>query len=143
MSKSIGIRDFYKIYKEDCKSKNLNVVDYKTYSLILKDFNLKLRDYILSNENIRLPYNLGRLMIIKFENKYDIDKQHKWKIDFKKTKEMGYKVYYGAEYGYRWKWIKEGLALKGKRYYTFKPCRKASRLITVKLNEGIDYYTKY
>lgn len=138
-TKEIGLRDFYKHYKEKCEKNENNIVDYKLFTTILKDFNTQLRDTILSNETVKLPYNLGYLGIMKFEVNYDPDKQHKWKIDFKKTKELGYKVYYGSEYGYRWRWYKGRLT--GKRYYHFKAARFASRSITKKLNEGIDYYT--
>lgn len=138
-TKEIGLKDFYKFYKEKTSKTNKKIVDYKLYRDILKEFNILLREQILNNENIQLPYNLGKLGITKFEVNYDPTKQHKWKVDFKKTKELGYKVYYGSEYGYRWKWSKGKLI--GKRYYHFKPCREASRSITKQLNKGIDYYT--
>jgi hypothetical protein len=132
--KQIGIREFYKHYCETTK----DTIDYQLYTKILKDFLMMLRNRVLSNESVKLPYKAGHLSIVKFEVKYDPDKQYKWKIDFKKTKELGYKVYYGSEYGYRWKWFKGRIA--GKNYYCFKPCRGASRSITKMLNSGIDYY---
>lgn len=137
-TKEKGIRDTYIHYTNKVNKLNQKPVDYKTFTAILKDFNLKLRDRVLSNETVKLPYGLGYLTIVKFENKFNEDKKHKWKVDFKKTKELGYKVYYGSEYGYRWRWIRG--KCKGKAYYHFKPCRRASRLITEKLNEGNDYY---
>lgn len=137
-TKEKGIRDIYEHYKNKCIKLNCEIVDYKLFTTILKEFNLLLRDRILTNDNIKLPYNLGSLGITKFEVNYNPEKQYKWKVDFKKSKELGYKVYYGSEYGYRWKWTKGRLI--GKRYYHFKPCRAASRSITIKLNEGIDYF---
>ena len=139
-TKEIGIRDIYKHYTDKCNKLECNKLEYKQFTAILKDFNILLRDKILSNETVKLPYNLGYLGITKFEVNYDPKKQHKWKIDFKKTKELGYKVYYHSEFGYRWRWYKGRLT--GKRYYHFKPCRFASRSITTQLNNGVDYYTK-
>lgn len=134
-TKEIGIRDIYKHYEAKCTDKP---VDYKTATSIIRDFNKILRDKILNNETVKLPYNLGYLGITKFEVNYDPEKIHKWRIDFKATKEAGYKVFYGAEYGYRWLWFKG--VLSGRRFYQFKPCRFASRSIAAKVREGIDYY---
>lgn len=138
-TKEKGIRDIYKHYCDKCELKNHKPSDYKTFGLILKEFNILLREKVLSNETVRLPYNLGYLGVIKFENKYDPEKQYKWRVDYKKSKELGYIVYYGEQYGYRWKWHKASII--GKRYYNFKPCRQASRLITIKIKEGVDYYS--
>jgi hypothetical protein len=141
-TKEIGTKNFYNYYKEYSIKKNREYVDYKTYSTILKEFNLALRDKLVYNsEHVTLPYRLGKLYIHKFENNYSEENQKSWSIDFKKTKELGHIVYYGSKYGYRWKWDKKTCIVKGKRYYTFKACRTSSRLIADAIkNKQLDYY---
>lgn len=137
-----GIRDFYDFYVEDCTKKGLKCQPYSIYSMIIKDCNMLIRDKILANEKFQLPYKNGQLSVIKFENSFDPDKQYKWKVDFKKTKELGTKVYYGSPYGYRWKWHRTDAITTGKMYYHFKPMRKASRLIAEAIKNNIEYYEK-
>ena len=139
MQKQLGIQDFYKFYKEQSELKKRKAVDYDLYSKIIKEVNLRIKDLILQNETVKLPYCLGDLKIVKFENKFNIEKQYKWKVDFKKTKELGYKVYYGSKYGYRWKWDRINAKVEGQYLYHFKPVRDASRAITVALNNNIEF----
>lgn len=141
-TKEIGNRDFYNYYKEISIKKGRDFLDYKTYTKILREFNLMLRDKLVYNsEHVTLPYRLGKLYIHKFENNYSEDNKKNWSIDFKKTKELGMTVYYGAKYGYRWKWDKRICIVKGKKYFTFKACRTSSRLIADAIkNKHLDYY---
>lgn len=135
-----GLKNYYDYYKENCIKKKLPYKDYKIFAKIIRQANTIIRDYVLSNGTFKLPYSGGSLQIIKFENRYDPDKQYKWKVDYKKSKELGYTVYYGEQYGYRWKWNKSKALVKGKMYYHFKPVRLASRLINTAIKSGIDYY---
>ena len=135
-----GLKNYYDYYKENCIKKKLPYKDYKIFAKIIRQANTIIRDYVLSNGTFKLPYSGGSLQIIKFENKYNPDKQYKWKVDYKKSKELGYTVYYGEQYGYRWKWNKSKALIKGKMYYHFKPVRMASRLINTAVKSGIDYY---
>ena len=141
-TKDISLRDFYKYYSENCTKKGIKVKSYTEYSKLLKDFNLRVRDKLLYNsETFTLPFRLGSLYIKKFENSYDIDTKYKWKIDFKSTKEQGKTIYYGSPYGYRWIWDKKNCRVKGKKFYQFKPCRTASRLIADAIkNKKLDFY---
>lgn len=139
-----GLKEGYKFYVQECISKNVDYQDYKTYSTIIKEANILIRDKIvLDAETLELPYRLGKLSIIKFENSFDPEKQYKWKVDYKKSKEAGHIVYYGEPYGYRWKWHKNPCRVVGKMYYHFKPVRTASRMIAqaILINK-IDYYSK-
>lgn len=140
-TKNISLIDFYKDYKNNAIKKNIPYKSYSEYSKILKEFNLRLRHKIIyEGEKVKLPYRLGELYIKKFENNFDPENSKKWRIDFKKTKELGHKVYFGSDYGYRWQWVKQKCVVKGKRYYSFKPCRKASRLIADAINnKKLDY----
>lgn len=139
---SIAQIDFYNYYKESSIKKGKEYVDYKTYSNIIKDANLLIRDAILYKaEKVQLPYRLGDLFVKKYENKYNLDKIANWKVDWKKTKELGYKVYFDSKYGYKWKWDKTKACFKGRKLYTFKPCRKASRLVSDAINnKHLDFY---
>lgn len=142
-TKEIGIHDFYNYYVETCKENGVNIVDYKTYTSIIKDCNLIIRDKVINHsEKFTLPYRNGTLSIIKFENKFNPDKQYKWKVDYVKTKELGFTVYFGSQYGYRWKWNKSIAITPGKWAYHFKPVRQASRLIAQAIKNNIDYYEK-
>lgn len=141
-TKEVGIRDYYNYYKEYCKKHNSKPQDYKLFAKITREANCLIRDKVLSNETFKLPYLMGEIKIIKFENKFNPEKQYRWKVDYKKTKELGYVVYYGEQYGYRWKWIKNKALVAGKMYYHFKPVRMASRLINKAIKvDGIEYYT--
>lgn len=140
---TIGLKEAYKFYVEECKRKNIEYYDYKIYSTIIKEGNQIIRDLLVNeSESLEMNYRLGKLSIIKFENTYDPDKQYKWKVDYKRSKEEGRIIYFGDTYGYRWKWHKNSCRVVGKRYYMFRPCRKASRMIKVALeNSKIDYYS--
>lgn len=143
-TKDIGLKDFYEFYKTNSLRKNKEFVDYKTFSSIIKDANLLLRDKIIyNNERPILPYNMGVLGVLKFKTTYNDNNERNWKVDFKATKEQGRVVYFVEPYGYTWKWFKDEAKLNGKQWYSFKPCRKASRLIkdAVK-NKNLDFYTK-
>ncbi len=135
-----GLRDYYNYYVENCKKHNSKYQDYKVFAKIVRKANILIRDKVLTNETFKLPYMLGELKIIKFENKFDPVKQYKWKVDYKKSKELGYIVYYGSEFGYRWKWIKNKAKVSGKMYYHYKPVRLASRLINKSIQDGVEYY---
>lgn len=138
----IGIRDFYNLYKDNAIKKNRSYETYQSFAKIIKLFNSKLRDKIVyESEKIRLPYRLGELYIHKFENTYTEENKLNWRVDYKASKEANTTIYHGAKYGYRWKWIKKECLVKGKRWFQFKPCRKASRLIAdAVLNKNLDYY---
>jgi hypothetical protein len=124
--------------------RNRPYLPYKKYKAILRDANHLMRDKIVYGaETAQLPYRLGDLYIRKFENQYNEDNKKNWAINFKATLEAGHTIYYGAEYGYRWKWNKKNAVVKGKKWYTFKPCRTASRVIAdAIINKGLDFYRK-
>lgn len=140
--KSIAQVDFYNYYKESSIRKNREYVDYKTYSNILKEANLLIRDSILYKaEKVQLPYRLGNLYVQKYENNYDLENIAKWKINWKETNKAGHRVFFESKYGYKWKWDKKKACFKGKKLYTFKACRKASRLVSDAVNnKHLDFY---
>lgn len=139
---SIAQNDFYQYYKQLAIKKNKTYVDQKLHSNILKDANLLIRNKILyEGQRIHFPYRLGELFIQKYENTFTDDNKKKWKIDWKKTNELGHVVYFESKYGYKWKWDKKKALFKGKKLYTFKACRKASRLVSDAINnKNLDYF---
>lgn len=141
-TKDISLRDFYKYYKENCIKKKLTYETYSNYSKLLKEMNIIIRNKVIYNsETVTLPFRLGNLYVKKFEVSYNPDNQKSWLIDFKKSKEEGRTVYFGSKYGYKWQWNKRNCIVKGKRYYNFKPCRTASRLIADAVNnKKLDFY---
>jgi hypothetical protein len=143
-TKEVGNRDFYNYYKEVSIRKNKPYVDYGTYIKIIRDFNLLLREAVIYKaEKIVLPYKLGTLFVRKFEHNYHEKNKRLWNIDFKATKEQGITIYHGDQYGYGWKWNKIDARVKNQRYYRFRACRKANRLIADAIkNKNLDYYTK-
>lgn len=144
MNAEIGIISFYKEYKDEAiKKERTTFVDFKKYSKVLKDFNKLLSNKIVyENECYKLPYRLGVLGVIKFDQNFDEDRKHKWAVDWKRSKEEGTIIYFENTDRYKWKWDKSNMKLKGKKYYQFKASRDNTRLIAkVKKNSyKIDYY---
>jgi len=140
----LTLKDFYEVYKGREEAKERKPKDYKLYRDIIKDFNEELvRTIVFDNEVVKLPYRLGNLSIKKYKVSFNPDKQNIWKVDYKKSKEVGFIVYYDSPYRYKWKWNKRHVKLTGKKYYKFLPCREASRLIAKALRENsrLDYFT--
>lgn len=141
-TKDIGLKDFYNYYKETAIRKNRIYVDYKTFTNIIKDFNTEIKNKIVYEaERIDLPYKLGKLSVKKFTNTYTETNKKNWRVNYKASKEKGYIVYHASEYGYRWKWNKFYCKVSSRKWYSFKPCRTASRAIADAIkNKNIDYY---
>lgn len=141
----IGIKDFYQEYCRESKSKNKKTQEYKKYSAILGDFNKILSTKIVTNcESYKMPYKLGLLGVIKFHQNFDIEKKHKWAVDWKKSKELKQIVYFENSERYKWRWDKSYTRFKGKKYYAFIASRQNKRLVkqVKKQNPKIDFYSK-
>ncbi len=144
LNSDIGLNHFYEEYEREAEVKNRKIVDYKTYTSVLKDFNKILSEKVVFNcQTYSMPYKLGLLGVIKFEQQFNSDKKYKWAVDWKKSKELGQIVYFENSERYKWKWDKYK-TLKGKRYYQFKATQPNSRLIKQALtkNPKLDYYSK-
>lgn len=140
ITKCLAIRDMYKYYKDNCKPNEL-IESYKTFSRIIKACNLETRRLITEeSETFKMPYREGLIKITKYERSYNQEK-YKWALDFKKTKELGFNVYFDQPYIYKWEWIKKNAVVKNKSKYKFVPCRDAKRLVPMLLRTSkIDYY---
>lgn len=141
----LGLRDYYAYYKDRSIIKGRKPVELTLFSTILKEFNTLLREQIVyNNECIKLPYRLGYLGVIKYEVNFDPEKQNFWRVDYKKSKEVDYLVYYDEPFRYKWKWNKTKAKVRGRKSYIFVPCRSASRLIAKAKRENprLDYFEK-
>ena len=136
------LRDSYKIYKE---SYGKEAIDYNTYSKLIKDFNKEvMRKILLESFEFELPYRLGTIRIKKTKSKFN---PKNMKPDWKKTKELGYKVYHMNEhtnfFNFRFYWKKKKAIFKNKTLYSFVAARRNKRELASILKDefrNIDYY---
>lgn len=136
---SLTIRDIYKKYKEVTpKDKR---VKYAVFANIIKECNKEVVRVIVEEaETLRLPMRLGMLKITKYERSYNKAK-YKWALNYKATKENGFKVYHDQTYVYAWRWNKKTSIIKNKTWYKFVACRQAKRAVPKALKTlNIDYY---
>ena len=135
----LTIRDIYKAYKVNTPKEKQ--VEYKIFSDIIKRCNTEtIRVITQEAETVRLPLRLGLLKVTKYERSYD-QPQHKWAMDFKASKEQGFKVYHDQTYIYKWEWRKKNSTVRNKSKYKFIACREAKREIPKALKTNkIDYY---
>jgi len=132
----LSIRDIYKFYKINYPEG----VDYKAFAKIIKESNKKLLDKIVNqSEQIQLPYRLGKLQVSKFERSFN-QPPNKWKIDFKKSKELGFKVYFDQKYIYKWCWKKHKAIVTNKTLYKFEASRLAKRMVPLALKNNVDFF---
>ena len=99
------MRDAYKLYKSEYPG----TIDYSTYASIIKTFNKQLMDKILNDAfEFEMPYRLGTLRIKKTKTWFD---PKTMKVDWKKTKEIGKRVYHMNEhtnyFNFRFFWKKK------------------------------------
>lgn len=141
----IGIKDFYEEYLREASVKGRTPVSYEVYSKVLKAFNQKISTKIVYEcTTYKMPYRLGLLGVIKFEQSFDAKKKHKWAVDWKTSKEVNQIVYFENSDRYMWRWDKSHTRFKGKKYYAFKATKQNRLLVTQakKDNPKLDYYSK-
>lgn len=132
----LGIKQAYKFYKNNYE----DIEDYSEFSRIIKECNKELLSKIVNeSEVISLPYRLGELQISKFERGFNKPK-NKWPVDWKKSKELGFIVYYDTPYIYKWVWKKNRAVFKNKTGYKFQANRTAKRMVPKAIKEKIDYF---
>ena len=130
-----GLKESYNHYKNTYT----DPVDYKCYSECIKRCNKKIIDLIVNqSEIIELPYRLGLIHINKYEKVYSSNK-NKWAIDFKKTKELGFTVYFDQKFIYRWSWKRNHAIVRNKSKYKFTASRFAKRAVPKALKNKTEY----
>ncbi len=143
--KDLSTKNFYKDYCRASLNNKRIPIDYNIYYKVIREFNLRLRDKIITEaRTFKMPYKLGHLGIIKYEVNFDPEKIKNWKVNYGESKKQGVIIYHDQPYRYKWKWDKSKLKLTGKKYYKFTPARDTSRAIAKQLkdNPGFDYYER-
>jgi len=143
---ALGPIYLYKFYLNKCKLEKKEPVSRKDFSLIIDACNTELiRVCTEESEIVRLPMRLGYLQVCKHERSFS-KRSDKMSVDWKLTKEHGFRVLHEQRYIYKWMWLKRTSLVKNKTKYKFQASRAAKRLVPKKLSEGKDYYgqpTKY
>tara|TARA_Y100001973_G_C5176974_1_gene322536 strand:- start:743 stop:1213 length:471 start_codon:yes stop_codon:yes gene_type:complete len=141
---TLGLRDSFKAFNKDQSPESLFFIDYKTYRSVCEKFNKKVVEDILYNAGeFKLPYRLGEIRIQKKKMKFDTSKM---KINWKATKESGFRVYHMNDhrdnYRYRWYWKKKNVIVQNKTLYSFIPSRANKRELAklLKTDKSIDYF---
>lgn len=142
LNNSKTLKDAYVFYKQECKNKNLKAVDKKTFTKICKDTNKEIMNLVLNkSEEVDLPFRMGSIKVTKKKQDLSNKPQNKWPIDWKRSKELGFKVYFVQDYTYNIKWLKKRALVRFKKAYIFKPCRTAKRQVPKNLKtKKIDYF---
>jgi len=160
-----GIKDLYKEYKSTSK----NPIDFKTYSIFLKEYNDRIINGIIyENIEYKAPYRLGyfriqRRRLTPFVINGEIKKSHILP-DWKKTLDYWHKQYPGKTdeelklikdkkilvylnehtngYSVRFLWDKSTSNIKNQNVYIFKITRTAKENIAkfIKKNGIIEYF---
>lgn len=135
--KPLGIREMYKHFKSYSKTK----ISYKDYSIIIKACNKEIVKVVVSEAKLfEMPYRLGAIQISKYERVFSKDST-KWATDYKRSKELGYRVYHDQPFIYKWNWKKKKAIFINKTGYKFTANRKAKRLVTHTLTTTkVDYF---
>lgn len=125
-------------------------LDYPTWKAIIYEYNYSFRDEILeSGLKSKLPWGVGEFAVKKVKLKkivnYDGKDRIQLPVDWKKSKEMGKKIYhfnYHTEgYRFAYKWFIDSARFKNSNLFVFKPYRDSSRLIARYIEKG--YGKKY
>ena len=133
---SLTLRDSYNYYKANYK----DYLPYKDYCKCIKACNIELLNSVVNNaDDVNLPYKLGILHIVKYRRTYS-DEKFKWAVDFKKSKELGFKVYFDQKYIYKWRWEKTRTVIKERLKYKFTASRQAKRMVPKALANNVDYF---
>jgi hypothetical protein len=139
-------------YDRFCEANPTITLSYWDYQNIVYTFNYNFRDYILESGNkAKLPWGLGDFAISKRKRRKmktlpDGTEVITLAIDWKKTKELGKKIYHlnnhTEGYNFKWKWFNKSARFYESCIWNFKPARTTSRLLTHYLNQE-GYHLKY
>lgn len=98
----LTIRDIYKFYKKTYDEP----VEYKVFAKVVKLCNKELVNQIVNESQIvDLPYRLGKMQICRFKRSFNKPK-NKLSVDWKLTKEHGFKIFHEDDNVYKWVWKK-------------------------------------
>lgn len=145
-----GSKEAYKLFKEKYPNSPLTCIQYIR---ILHKFNELLTTHIMeTGDKVKLPWGLGPITIVKKKQTTFFEKDGKkyttLSVDWKTTKELGFKVYlmnsHTSGFRYKWWWSPKESRLFQSHIWIFKPCRKISRqLATYLLKPNSEYKDIY
>ncbi len=139
----LTIKDAYLSYKQSNIDKSRDYVDKGTFSKLCKEFNKELIDQVIEeSESVKLPHRLGKLFVIKRNLDLGSIPKNKWKVNYQKSKELGYIVYFDNDKKYYIRWDKKVAIFKWKSVYLFNACRTAKRQLGAAIKNKKDYYLK-
>lgn len=155
--------DLYRYYKDKYGTPKKGGCSRKVFSGVIDEFNRYIADRLLEGDRICLPNRMGYIQVMKFKQKYILDRNRKIKtkllmIDWEKTWEWWKKdpiaakdkkfTYYVNDHsdGYRYKfvWDKINTNASGIAIFSFKPSRLLSRRLAsfVTQDDSIKNYTE-
>lgn len=132
-----GIREMYQFYLSYGKFK----LTYKEYANIIKTCNKEILKVVVNEAKLlELPYRLGALQVCKYERSFN-KPQTKWATDYKKSKELGFRVYHDQPFFYKWRWKKKRAKFVHKKGYKFTANRAAKRMVPkVLATKKVDFF---
>ena len=138
----VTIRDMYASYIKGVEESSPYYVTYKEYIAICSDYLKLIANSILSNTEIKLPFKLGILRIVKYKTK--ITKIHQ-PVDWYTTAKVGKLVtnYNTHSDGYRYmmRWHKKANSVSNIECYSFILSRANKRKEAALIkNREIDYF---
>lgn len=128
-NRSLTIVDFYKQFTVDNPELD---VEYKLYRALLEDmFKLMSEDILMRSKELKMPYNLGTIQVIKYKPKNYNSKS--LSVDFVNTNKYGKTIYHLNDhsngYKYRFYWSKLVSKIKNKTKYGLVMTRANKRLL--------------
>ena len=145
IGKCLGLKDSYKEYHKARNKNSQFPVDYSLYKKICADFNKKIVEHILEDSGtFKLPHRLGEIRIQK--RKMNFNKPNKLMVDWKKTNELGTRIYHlndhSDNFRYRWYWRKNKAIIKNKSAYSFTATRDNMRALAKNIltRKDVDYF---
>ena len=133
--------DIYKYYRKSIEKGSIYDIPKAEYIKICAEFNESLIDRLLERGiSVKFPGRFGRLKVVKF--KTDYSKKYKIPVDWKKTAELGKKIYILNEHTdgfiYKIKW--ERNSVFNQSFYNFIPTRTKNRRLAEKItNKEMEY----
>lgn len=128
-------KEVFKNFKLKHPEVNLSYVEWCN---IIYSFNYGFRDYCLeTGKQAKFPFGIGVFCITKFKPKKfkEVDGVEKINlpVDWKKTKEKGFRVYHlnnhTEGFKFRWLWVVGTQRFHFSDIWSFKPSRVSSRFI--------------
>lgn len=147
-AKSYGIRDMYRIFKEDNPKLDIS---YDLFKEIINEHNKKATATILEGGSYNFGRTVGSIYIKRIKRRFRIDADGKIQgamIDHNETrklKAMGHNkvVYHTSPYYFRWAWYRKGNNIQGHSAYCFQPTKgingtksQLKRLLQDPINHG-------